>query len=147
MTEQVKFFDASAGWIASDDQINGRKNGLLRMDGITLDENGALIMSNGTRRHVTTYPAVAHTLFSKFVCGTKRRYLGLTSGAVYRDTTAIIAVAGASATRGAFGVFSDFVLKMLVMERQLILFWMLRQLNLLLLAMLQHSSVQQPLAR
>jgi len=107
---QIKFDDYSGGWAPSDDALNGRKNILLRMEGVTLDENGALVMSNGTKRHATVYPAAAHTLFSKYVCGVKRRYLALVSGAVYRDATAIVAAAAGSLTRAAFGVFGDFVL-------------------------------------
>lgn len=107
---QIQFTNFSSGWIPSDDAINGRKTGLLKMDGVTLDENGALVMANGTKRFTTIYPANAHTMFSKNICGTKHRYVALVNGSVYRDDTSIIAAGSGSLVRAAFGVFGDFVL-------------------------------------
>lgn len=37
----------NAGWIPSDDPINGRKNGLLQMDNLELDANGAIRIMKG----------------------------------------------------------------------------------------------------
>lgn len=110
MAEPIKISDFSSGWIPSDDKHAGRKTGLLRMTGVTLDENGALVLANGTAKGSFAYPSNAHTLFSKFVCGSRKNYLALADGSVYRDSTAIIAAAAGSVTRAGFGVYGDFVL-------------------------------------
>ncbi len=107
---QIKFDRFDAGWIPSDDAFNGRKNGLLKMDGVTLDENGSIVMANGTKKIDFEYPAAAHTLFSRFVCGERRRYLALEDGSVYRNEDEIIAAGEGSTTRAAFGIFGNFVI-------------------------------------
>lgn len=107
---QIKLTDFSSGWTPSDDQFNGRKNGLLKMDGATLDENGALVMPGGTKKIAFQYPDRAHTLFSKFVCGERRRYVALEDGSVYRNEVEIVAAGSGSTERAAFGLFGDFVL-------------------------------------
>lgn len=107
---QIKITDFSAGWCPSDDPVNGRKNGLLKMDGARLGENGALVMPGGTKRIAFQYPSRAHTLFSKFVCDERRRYLALEDGSVYRNETEIVAASEGSLARAAFGLFGDFVL-------------------------------------
>lgn len=107
---EIQIDDFSAGWCPSDDAHGGRKNALLRMTGVTLDENGALVLANGTKKGSVVYPSNAHTLFSKYVCDSLKHYLALADGSVYRDSTAIVAAAAGSLTRAAFGVYGDFVL-------------------------------------
>src|SRR6266704_6441188 len=108
MSEQIKISDFSAGWIPSDHALNGRKNGLLRMTGLTLNENGALTLANGTKKGLFIYPSNAHTLFSKFLCDSNKNYLALEDGSIYRDSTLV--ASGGSSSRAAFGVYGDFVL-------------------------------------
>ena len=108
MSESIKIQDFSAGWIPSDSALGGRKNGLLRMTGVTLNENGALTLANGTKKGSFVYPANAHTLFCKFFCDSSKNYLALEDGSVYRDSTLI--ASGGSSLRAAFGVYGDFVL-------------------------------------
>ena len=44
---QILFNDFKEGWCPSDDATNGRKNCLLKMSGVTLDENGSLALAQG----------------------------------------------------------------------------------------------------
>src|SRR5258705_11031452 len=82
--------DFSAGWIASDHHVNGRKNGLLRMESLELDNQGALQMTRGTKNwNSTNYGADAHSLYNAFLSGNRTHYLALTDNKVYRDTTNI----------------------------------------------------------
>lgn len=110
MPNQIQFNEFSVGWAPSEDDLNGRKNCLLKMDGVTLDDRGSLAMAKGTLRNPTVYPAKAHTIYSKFICGVKKRYVALVDGSIYRDSTKIVNTAVGSLTRAAFGVFGDFVL-------------------------------------
>ena len=72
MPEQLTLNDFSAGWIPSDDPNNGRKNGFLKMDALELEPNGSVTMSRGTKNwYSTNYPADAHTIFSRFISGTR----------------------------------------------------------------------------
>lgn len=109
MSKTLNITDFSAGWCVQDDPLAGRKNGLLKMDSVELDQNGALVMTGGTVNvNATNYPADAHTLFSKFISGNNHDYLGLTGGQVYRDTSSLAGTAG-STTRTAFGSAFDYV--------------------------------------
>lgn len=108
--QQIKVNDFSAGWIPSDDKFSGRKNGLLRMEGVCLDENGALVMGQGTKKIDFQYPSPAHTLFSRLVCGERRIYAALEDGSVYRNEDIIVNPGSGSLARAAFGLFGDFVL-------------------------------------
>lgn len=110
MPEKITINDFSAGWIASDDAHNGRKNGLLRMQGVRLDENGALVLQGGTQKGSVEYPAEAHTLFYKLFCGERRAYVALKDGSVWRNDTELIAAGEGSIERAAFGVFGNDVL-------------------------------------
>ena len=68
--------DFSAGLIPSDHHVGGRKNGLLRMDSIELDNNGALQMTRGTKNwNATNYGADAHSLYNAFLSGNRTHYL------------------------------------------------------------------------
>lgn len=100
--------DFSAGWVPADDKINGRQNGLLQMDNVELDTNGALAMIGGTATVHSGYPANAHSLFSRVVGGSRHDYLALTDGHVYRDTTSL--ATGGDTTNAAFASAFDFVL-------------------------------------
>lgn len=100
--------DFSAGWCPSDSPINGRKNSLLQMDGVELDQNGDIIQVGGLKTIGTAYTSFAHTIFSKFLNTTQYRYLAVANGNVYRNNTSI--ATGGHATRGAFGYCFDYVL-------------------------------------
>jgi hypothetical protein len=107
--ESIVINDFSAGWTPEDDPINGRKNGLLKMNSVELDQNGAVRMSGGIKNlFATNYPANAHTLYSKFIGAGQQRYLALTNGAIYRNETEILS--GGSITRAAFGSAFNFVI-------------------------------------
>lgn len=109
MPKTLTINDFSAGWIPQDDPVGGRKNGLLKMDSVELDQTGALILTGGvTNVNSTNYPADAHTLYSKFLSGVPHSYLATTGGHVYRDTNSL-AGTGGSVTRAAFGSAFDYV--------------------------------------
>lgn len=75
------------GWIPSDDSINGRPTGLLRMDNCYLDEKGVLSLVPGTQRvNSTPLSAVVHSLYSKYLGNIKHRFAGLGNGTVMLDT-------------------------------------------------------------
>lgn len=107
MPQDLNLKDFSAGWCPSDDPVNGRINGLLNMDSLELDQNGALRMSGGSTL-LYTYPTDAHTIFSKFIQSNPIKYAALLNGAVYRGNTSI--VTGGSATRAGFGAAYDYVI-------------------------------------
>lgn len=100
--------DFSAGWCPSDSPVNGRANGLIRMAGLELDQNGELVMAGGIKTIGSSYAAAAHTIFSKFLGAVQYRYLTLTNGTTYRNNTSI--KTGGSTTRTAFGYAYDYVL-------------------------------------
>lgn len=107
MPETLFINDFSQGWCPSDDPISGRKNGLLKMDAVELDQNGALRLSGG-QKVIRSYAAMAHTLYAKYLNVQQYRYIALVDGSVYRDGTLIIS--GGSASRAAFGAAFDYVL-------------------------------------
>lgn len=77
--------DFSAGWIASDDAYNGRKNGMLQMDNLCLDENGALSLVRGSTEVSSVLADIPHTLFSRQLGANFYRYAALGNGTVSRD--------------------------------------------------------------
>lgn len=78
--------DFSAGWIPSDDEVRGRKNGLLRMENLQLDATNALTLVRGTDKvNATPFDGNVHSIFSRTLDGQKYRYVGLTSGKCLRD--------------------------------------------------------------
>jgi len=101
--------DFSAGWTPGDDPIKGRRNGLLRMDNLELDSNGALTLAGGASVKQSGFPAAAHTLYSRSVNGTRHDYSLLANGAGYRDNTSLWA-SGGDTSHGAFGTAFDFTL-------------------------------------
>lgn len=103
------------GWIPSDDDVNGRKDGLLRMDNLTLDENGVLAIAKGTQKvNATEFTGFIHTLYSKYFNTTKWRFAGLGDGRVigssdnFASTTEFIT--GSFAPRAAFATALGHVL-------------------------------------
>src|SRR5215510_4202003 len=111
MADSWTFNDFSAGWIPSDDALAGRKNGFLRMQNVELDQLGAVVMSQAAIASTGTALAQpAHTIWSKFIGGVRKRYFALTDGSVYRDAAAIILAGTGSTTRAAFGVAFNYTL-------------------------------------
>jgi len=100
--------DFSAGWTPSDDVVNGRPNAMLQMDNLELDKNGALQLIGGTRVKQSGFPATAHTLFSRYINGTRHDYSALTNGSVWRDNTSIMI--GGDSQNAAFGTAFNFTL-------------------------------------
>lgn len=100
--------DFSAGWCPSDDPTNGRPNGLLRMDSVELDTNGALVMTGGIKTLFSGYVSDMHTIYSKYLSGNQFRYLAGKTGLLFRNTTQI--ETGGSTTRAGFGCFANYVL-------------------------------------
>jgi hypothetical protein len=77
-----------AGWCPSDDDVNGRPNGLLKMENLELDINGALSLAGGCTDQgggFTTY----HTLWSDDIGGARTDYAGGANGSIYRNNSAI----------------------------------------------------------
>jgi len=108
--------DFSQGWIPSDDYNNGRKNGLLRMDNLTLEEIGSVSLARGTEKvNASELSGAIHSLYSSTLGGTKRRYVGLTDESVKRDSgggtygvTILSSGGGAAGIRTAFGSGFNF---------------------------------------
>lgn len=107
MPQILSLNDFKAGWCPADDPVNGRKNGLLQMDALELDQNGALRLSGGSAL-LFTYSTDAHSIYAKFLKDGQYRYVTLTNGTTYRNTTSI--KTGGSTTRSAFGAAFDFVI-------------------------------------
>lgn len=95
------------GWLPSDDSINGRKNGLLRMDNLRLDEVGVLSSTRGISKINTgAFNGFVHTCFSKYFQSTKHRYVGLSDGTVLRNSgdfsSATTIISGGNPARAVF---------------------------------------------
>lgn len=106
--EQEIFNQFDAGWCPSDNRVNGRRNGLLQMDNLELDENGALVLCGGTAKIGSAYSSGAHTLESLFINNTKSRYLMDGAGKIFRNGTEI--ASGGSTSIGAVGAAFEFVI-------------------------------------
>ncbi len=64
------------GWIPSDDSNNGRKDGLLRMDNLTLDKKGALSLIPGTKKISSgAFGSTMLNIYSRYMNGKKYRYV------------------------------------------------------------------------
>jgi hypothetical protein len=107
MPEVFNWNDFSAGWCPSDDALNGRKNGLLRMENVELDLNGAIQMSGGTTRQLSVFTNTLHTIYQKYINGTPYIYSADTTGLVFRGNTQI--ETGGSATRACFNAAYNYV--------------------------------------
>lgn len=105
---EILIKDFSAGWLPGEDPIQGRKNGLLQMDNVELDSNGALTLCGGTIVKQTGFPANAHTIGSRLISGARRDYSLLADGTIYRDITQI--ATGGDSTNGAIGTAFNFTL-------------------------------------
>ena len=67
--------DFSAGYIPADDYLNGRPNGQLRMDGLCLDETGALVLSRAPKAvNNTQVQNQMMAVYSKYLNGTRYRF-------------------------------------------------------------------------
>jgi len=104
----IRIADFSGGWLPGDDPINGRKNGLLQMDNLELDSNGALQLQGGCVVKNSGFPSNAHTMYSRLINGARHDYAGLADGSVYRDSSSIIT--GGDSTNTAFGTAFNFTL-------------------------------------
>ncbi|MGH7238678.1 MAG: hypothetical protein ACREHG_01295, partial [Candidatus Saccharimonadales bacterium] len=74
----------SQGWVPSDDPINGRQNGLIKMENITLAENGSLTIANGSTNEYTLSTGKVHTIFANTV---SHVYSVCDDGKAYYNTT------------------------------------------------------------
>lgn len=108
MPETLFIKDFSAGWCPSDDAVNGRPNACLQMDNLELDTNGALALIGGTFIKQSGFTAPAHTLFSRYINGTRHDYSALTDGSVWRDGSSIIA--GGDSKNAAFSTAFNYTL-------------------------------------
>jgi len=71
------------GWIPSDNAIGGRKDGLLRMDNLYLDDQGIVKLVPGlTRVNSTALPGTVHSIYSQTFGAKKIRFVGLSNGSV-----------------------------------------------------------------
>ena len=68
----------SLGWVPSDDKINGRPDGMLRMDNCYLDEIGVLSVAPGTQKvNETAFSGYVHSIYSTFINTNKYNFVGL----------------------------------------------------------------------
>ena len=125
--------DFTSGYTPSDDAIRGRRNGLLRMENVTLDSYGykeqaggpgqsgstALTLTRGTVKvNTTQFLGSVHSIFSRILNGVLCRYVGLSDGTVLRDENSLgtfpdqlVADGGPASTIGdAFGAAFNYVL-------------------------------------
>src|SRR3989304_3375238 len=95
------------GWIPSDDEYNGRNTGLVRMDNLSLDEQGILSLAKGASNVNSTdlwYTPTA--VYSKVINNQKHRFVSLSDASIGHvvgtgDFTTLFT--GASAVRATFG--------------------------------------------
>ena len=111
MADSNTIRDFGAGWVPSDDAVNGRKNGLLQMDNLELDKNGALSLQGGTTVEGSAYANAAHTIFSNIMnglTGGKKDYVADVAGNIFRNGVSI--GSGGSSSIAAFSTAFDFTL-------------------------------------
>ena len=106
--EQEIFNRFDAGWVPSDNRVNGRQNGLLQMNNLELDENGALVLCGGTAKIGSAYSNGAHTLASLYTNNTKSRYLMDNVGKIFRNGVEI--ASGGSTAIGAVGAAFEYAI-------------------------------------
>lgn len=108
--ETIYVRDFSAGWCPSDDQDNGRQNGLTEMDSVELDQNGALVLTCGTRAWSDiAFSVPATNLYSAFINGIRRQYVATNDGNVTRINPAQVVLTGGSLSRAAFFSLFDYI--------------------------------------
>jgi hypothetical protein len=105
--ENITLNDFSAGWVPSDDPVQGRKNGLIHMYNLELDQNGVVRMSGGTSRILSAFSNNLHTIYQKYISSTSYVYSADTSGLVFRNNTQI--ESGGSTTRASFNAAFGYV--------------------------------------
>lgn len=112
MSDNIFHNDFSAGWIPSDNYINGRRNGLLQMDNLCLDDNGALTSVKGPNVLSAALADKPHTLFSATVSGVQKTLAALANGSVVEgaDFSNVLIPAGVPVARAAFGNVLDQIL-------------------------------------
>lgn len=69
------------GWNPSQSEINGNPDLLLRMDNLTLDKEGAVVLARGTQ-DIYQFTYGPHTIFSKYLGSTKYQFAALNDGSV-----------------------------------------------------------------
>lgn len=100
-------FGFDGGWSPSDAKNEGAQNALLRMKNLELEKNGAIRLNSGTFV-LGTYPAAAHTLFSRYIGPYKYRYAALSNGYIYRNLGLLST--GGSLILAAFGLAYNYVI-------------------------------------
>lgn len=100
--------DFSGGWQPSNDDRNGPRNALLKMDNLELDKNGALSLGGGTTVLGNAYGASVHSLFSNNVGATRHVYAADVSGNLFRDGISI--GSGGDALNAAFSQAFNYTL-------------------------------------
>ena len=75
------------GWIPSDNNVNGRREGLLRMRNLRLDDKGVISLTKGTTLvNSSAFGASVHSIYSQVMAGSKFRFVGLTDGDGFCDS-------------------------------------------------------------
>lgn len=93
MPQEFIWGDFGAGWIPSDDAQGGRKNGMLRMDNVELDKNGALSLVGGAKT-LQSFVAPAIALYDTIIGGVEVLYSATADKKVYRGNTELTLGAG-----------------------------------------------------
>jgi hypothetical protein len=77
--------DFPLGWIPCDDEINGRKAGLLRADNLVQDEIGIWRLMKGTKKISSgAFSSYVNEIYSRYLNGKKLRYVSV-NGGVFRN--------------------------------------------------------------
>lgn len=108
MPDQFTWNQFKSGWIPSDDDTNGRKDGCLQMDNVELDKNGALSMVGGTTVLGSAYTYNAHTLYSLSKGIFRFDYLADANGGIFRNGSSI--ATGGDSLNAAFSVAYNYVI-------------------------------------
>lgn len=104
----IKINQFSKGWCPSDDQLNGRKDCLLQMDNLELDENGAVSMVGGFSQIGSTYANPATDIFSNILSGVRVDYVADNLGNVFKQGS--LYFAGGSTVKTAFSTAYEYTL-------------------------------------
>jgi hypothetical protein len=94
------------GWSPNDDAIKGGGQNLLKMTNLELDRNGSLSLQNGTTVKQSIGDSADHTLYSRFLQGTRHDYTSLTFGKIFRDATQLTP-SGSTSRTGFSTAFDD----------------------------------------
>ena len=84
----------SKGWTPGSDINGGDPNGLIRMDNCKLDSFGSLTLEKGIINVEGPYPGFPHSIYSHTFNGAKFRFVGLSTGSVLVNGSAIIDTSG-----------------------------------------------------